>query len=639
MIEQSVFLWGLPLLLLPWLLRLIKTQKPLSVHFSQSYLLKKVIDAYRPKKRKNPWWLILLRMLILLIFILLVAGVLIPQARSRGPISLIILIDDSLYSRAKIQDNKTLWDASIDQALNKLSEYSLQTKVALVTSTGSASEWLSISQAKIELSQKQASYQLENWNHVKGQLQRLLRKREHDDLSLIMISDGKSTQPNGFSSCLSQWPNQNIEVINLASTSQMNYAITASAKPNAKSTLLEIHVTGPAENNELKLEVVDKNGLTKTKLLNWQGIPNYIQWKLEGENWKQGKLSLIHKDRFDFDNQVYFNVEQSNYQQLILLQHQQAEKRLQDSGYYLEKALKNLAFQRNFEFRSVSPRGWKSLSGGKGDLLILHDPPFLSKAESEKMLQFTRRGGKTLIMCGPLTSPEALTSTLGDVLPAKPKEQSRKGLRLELPEDWQVMLPRMVDTRLKGNWLFYQLKQDSNVMMRLEDGSPFWTKRNIGQGEFHLMSSPFHIMYSDTLIRNDLLTMLKLLTEYLYQNNQSKEDFTLNAGKPAPSNIESVLPILSDHSSFDPNFVHPGIYEAQYQGRSLYLSCNAPTLTETERLPIADHVEHQEGLSSISNPNKRIDLELVIFLLFLILLETVALQQLQKPGFKKAVQT
>jgi hypothetical protein len=638
MIEQSVFLWGLPLLLLPWLLRLIKTQKPLHVHFSQSYLLKKVIDAYRPKKRKNPWWLILLRMLILLIFILLIAGILIPQARSRGPMSLIVLLDDSLYSRSQIQKGKTLWNACIDKALNEMSGYSLQTKVALVTSTGRSTEWLSLSQAKLILSQKQASYQLENWNHVKGQLQRLLRKREHDDLSLIMIGDGKSTQPGGFSSCLNQWPNQNITIHKIDNPPHKNYSITASAKPNAKGTLLEIHITGPSEINELKLEVQDKSGLTKNKTLKWQGIPNYTQWRLEGQNWKQGKLSLNVLDRFNFDNQVYFNVEESNYQQLILLQHQQAEKRLQDSGYYLEKALKSLAFQQNFEFRSISPRGWKSLNGGKGDLLILHDPPFLSKAESEKIAQFTRRGGKTIIMCGPLTSPDALSENLGDALPAYPKEQSRKNLRLELPELWKEQLPRLAKTQLRGNWLFYQLKQDTQVLMRLEDGSPFWTKRELGQGELHLLSSPFHIMYSDALIRNDLLTMLKLLTEFIYQDNKSDELF-LNAGKPAPSEIESVLPILSDHDNFDPSFVHPGIYEAQYLGRNMFLSCNAPVIIDTERLPILNHLDHQEGLSSISNPNKRIDVELVIFLLFLLLLETFALQQLQKPSYKKAIQT
>lgn len=638
MIEQSIFLWGLPLLLLPWLLRLIKTQKPLYIHFSQSYLLKKVMEAYRPKKRKNPWWLILLRMLILLVVILLIAGILIPQARSRGPMSLIVLIDDSLYSRSQVQKDKTLWDLSIDRALQELSTFSLQTKVALVTSTGSSSDWLSISQAKLLVSQKQASYQFENWNQVKGQLQRLLRKREHDDLSFIMIGDGKSTQPGGFSSCLSQWPNQNIEVIKIDNPIQKNYAVTAAAKPNAKGTLLEIHITGPAEPSELKLEVRDNAGLTKNKILKWNGIPNYSQWNLEGENWKQGKLSLTITDRFKFDNQVYFNVEESSYQQLILLQHQQAEKRLQDSGYYLEKALKNLAYQQNFEFRSISPRGWKSINGGKGDLMVLHDPPFLSKTESEKIVQFTRRGGKTIIMCGPLTSPDALAKNLGEVLPAQPKEQSRKNMKLELPQLWQEQLPRLADTQLRGNWLFYKLKKDAQVMMRLEDGSPFWSKRDLGQGELHLLSSPFHIMYSDALIRNDLLIMLKLLTEFIYQENHN-DDLFLIAGKPAPREIESVLPILSDQDSFDPSFVHPGIYEAQFKGRSRFLSCNAPVITETERLPILDHQDRHEGLSSMTHPNKRIDIELVFFLLFLLLLETFALQQLQKPTMKKPIPT
>jgi len=633
LIEQTIFLWGLPLLLLPWILRLIKTQKPTLVEFSQSYLLKKVIDAYKPKQRKNPWWLILIRVLLLFTLILLIAGLLLPQKRSRGPMSLVLLLDDSLYSRSFNHDRHTIWDETVNQAISSLTEFSIQTKVAIVTSTGYSSNWQPISQALLQLKSQKASYQEEHWNRVKGQLQKLLRQREHDDLQLIYIGDGKSTQPEGLTNSLNQWPDDKMDFVYLDNPISANFSISGSAKARSEGTLLEFYLNGPSEESSIELEVLNPNGKSEKKAFYWKGKPTYSKWELKGQDWKHGKLSININDQYDFDNQFYFNIEESSHQQLILLQHQQAEKRLQDSGYYLEKALVNLAQQHRLEFRSISPRSWQSLSGGKGDLLILHDPPFLSKTESDKIIQFIRRGGKALIMPGPLTSAEALHTSLGDLLPGKLKEQSRKKLKLELPEDWKLKIPRLATSTLRGNWLFYQLHPESQIIMRLEDGSPFWMKRDLTKGELHLMSSPFHISYSDALVQNDILDLLNLIT------NSSKHsdsiDTKLSAGLPAPNEIESILPLFASHN-FDHQFVTPGIYEVQKSGQKVIQSCNAPILLNNERLPFSDKINSNRTAHSFSMSPTRIDVEIAILFFFLLLLEIFSLYQLQKPKVSKS---
>jgi len=630
-----MFLWALPLLILPWLLRLIKTQKPVLISFSQSYLLKKVMDAYRPKKRSNPWWLILLRMLILLMLIFLLAGIALPQFRTSGPISAILLLDDSLYSHSKVTEKETLWTSQIVKARERLANFSIQTKVAIVTSSGKATEWLSLAQAGLFLSKQKAGYKEENWSRVKGQLQKLLRKREHDEVKLILLGDGKSTQSEGIVNCFAQWPNHDIEVEELDNPYSINFSITGKAKPSTKGTLLELFIDGPNQSAELKFKVIAKDGRNLTKTISWNGVSNFIQWELEGEHWSLGHLSLDIVDRFDFDNHLFFNIEESNYQKIVLLQHQQAEKRLQDSGYYLEKALQNLAVLHKIDFRVLSPRSWNSLTGGKGDLLILHDPPFLSQEESQKIIQFVRRGGKALMMPGPLSSAEAMSTNLGEILPAKLKELSRKPLKLTLPENWKQQLPRLIDTPLRGGWMFYQLSSDTQVLMRFEDGSPFWMQRAIGQGEIHLMSSPFHIVFSDALVQNDLLTLLNLITNFALNANVNLED-KLNAGEAIGKKMESILPILSLSRDFDSSFIEPGVYEVQQNGKNHFLSCNVNAKIEMERLPYKKNLTSTQTVDSFSITPKRVDTEIAILLLFLVLIEIFSLHQLQKPSLKRS---
>lgn len=625
MFEYTIYLWALPLLSLPFFIKFIRPTKPEKVLFSQMYLLYQVLKDTLPVKKDNPWWLYLIRILALLSLIFMIVGILIPRGQFSPEKSVLYICDDTIYSMAKKRDSKQIWELFKETVFSSSKNFSASTNSAWLGLSGRFINWNNINTNLNLIELTNASYQKTNWPLFYKNFQNLINTRPDENLKIFFISQGKYEEPKHIEQWIKNIPsNLSFKKIDLNSTFLSNGTIKAHLSKNIEGITIHGQIHYPSLSKiELKLESI--NGQTKSKWIQLNNGSANFNWKISNQNFYSSKLSLNIDDKYDFDNYFFYSLKNVDHYPIVYLDHQQASQRLKDTSYYIKKGFYALSKEYPIQFTAKAPGNWDVLKKFSKGLIILHDPPFLSENEQSILIEKAKKGTHILILPGPMTPVQLFDrGPLKKFLPAKLKEISNQDHHFILDEEWRKNCPKFSNITSHGKWLFYRLKPDSKIKYQYKDASPFWVSSKIGKGNIHLISSPFHIIWSEAVLLSDFPYVLRELLNSIDRSWIHTNKYSLKAGYPFPRQITSMRKILTlDHKSKE---VVPGIYEFGLKENLIkWEVCNLQSDLLQERYSLNSTSKVNSSSYNRVNSLKTFRIDFLFVILVLILFGTEAI--------------
>lgn len=606
------------LLVLPPLLRMLFPPNPLRMGFPQSHLLQQVLAKKKFRKRHNPWWLNLVRMVCLATLVALLMGWRWPAAELHPSASTVFLVDDTLYAHRKV-DGKGLWErqrSRVEQLLSGLPE---SASVALLGRSGAMESWTQPSQLRQQLSRWEAGYGAENWPKVHRSLLRLHRQREQTSLQVSLQGIDRSEDPSAFASMVEQCPSDIAWLQHWGSADALNQGGIRVDREWLEGDQLNLKgfAQGPIDlvRSEVR-ERVSQGGELHLRLPSAQGA-----W-----------LELGLADDFPPDNRHYLKGSHQENPRLIHFSQREASMRLQDSNYYLSRALEEICRQRQMAYLSWSPLNWEKLKAGRGDVIFFHHMPRLKASEIETLARALEDGARLVLMPGPLTPLQSL-----DHLPFAPAKLKGKRQQIQplWPESMAQRMPTISQLTLSEGWSLVDLHRESETLVRLEDGSPYWIHRQVGPGRVDLFSSPFHIVWSQAVLKVDFPAALHLILDEVLDQGHSKMDWI--PGLPWPRDLASIrskVPGVESGST-----IRPGHFDLVWRdGREESIVVNLENEALRPRWPVDLKPQQTSGEKGPTlGRGSRIDSLLALLVLSLLILEVWVLQR-QSPQLLRRAQ-
>lgn len=576
---NPLFLLALPLLLLPFLFRRIRPLQPHRIAFSQMPVLQKVLKKIPPLRRRLEIPLLIARILSMLFLILIPLGLLMLFGSAGGQrAAMILLIDDTPAAMRSDLSGTSLFEHEKDKALEELSRLGIGSEAAVVGFSGRFRGWFSVSQARTEISGMEAGFSPSNWMEVRRKFRSLLRSRSEGELLVSVIGDGKAEDAASLEASLKTLPKgSRINMTPLEFTPAPNRTLSARINNNGSALTLEASVLHPREDATLRFRLEGTDGEVK----DFQIIPakeghTVFRREFESSPIRSGALILEGQDGFLPDNRLYFADERGARLNITVLERRESERRLKEAGYFLRRGLGILEQTRPLEVTGRDPRRWKLFNTGFTDLVILNDPPFLSKEEALRLREFVQKGGQVLFLPGPETPPELIDEHFSSIAPALLKELEGGEFTLNPEPDWVQILGRFRDSPFRGRWQFYRLHPKAEVLARFKDGVPFWVAAPMGKGRFHMASTPLHLAWHDAVVLGDFPRLLEAMLKLASSKWGGGEGVQLQVGKIPPEEVTSWKTVLGTGQTGD-NRLAPGLYECDLNdGSKVLLACNLP---------------------------------------------------------------
>lgn len=297
----------LPLAIIPLIIYLILKQKKKNVKFSSLYILKKLFDKAKRKKRIRNIYLLIIRTLIAITLILLLAG---PIFTSGGIVKTdrhLIILDDSYCSNLK-NGSKTVLENSIAKLSQDLEQSNIHTDFYLFKTSGELFANIS----------KDSVYKL---------LKNAFPKPVNKDFTLLKdyLNDNASLFKNQL---ISLWATKTVPLFikeNFKNYSLNSSDIENSTDPSIDSVktikskndlILRIYLSTIDDDNNSFISVISEDKILKTKKITKSSscdlqIPysknKHILIKLEAE-----------KDNNLFNNEFYLYLDKTDQEILFL---------------------------------------------------------------------------------------------------------------------------------------------------------------------------------------------------------------------------------------------------------------------------------------------------------------------------------
>ena len=621
MFAASIFLLALPLVLLPFIIKWIKTGKPKKVIFSQMYLLQKALKSHKELQRRSPILLYIIRMLQICMLIFLIAGLLFKTDALSSSNSALIICDDSFYAQAQNENGEKVWSLQKKEVLNILERLGENAQVAYLGFSGEKLSWANVSQIKKEIIKKEVSYKDEDWQQVRRNLKNLIRERNREKVDVIMVSTSKVTDLPAFKKLFKMLPEGRLKNVIIEEPSLINENLEVKAYLNKDKVNLKGTVSG-GKGNKIKLSIESVNG---KKVIYQVDRNKEFSISLNSDEFSSGVVRAEIKDRFAFDNDYYYNVDEEDSLKVTMLSFSETVTRLKDIQYYLENGFQTLAHRYPLKFTVKQPSQWRYFDKNS-DVLILHDPPFLSNEDWNLFKEYVFEGGQLLLIPGPMTPVDLFTKDMWNILPAELKQRVAVEQGLVLNDQWERNCPRFSKAKLRAKWIFHRLKRSSVSMFKFSDGSPFWVANKYGKGNIHLVSSPFSMYWARTVLFHDYSNVLYTMLDTVKKDWASENLMNLKASYHFPKDILSYKMLMgNDKVDSENNLVKPGLYLCQTKLKNnLSLYCNFDSSNLAKRVEANfDKLSEIKREDFLSEHYSRIDKSIAFILLLLLVLEAL----------------
>lgn len=629
--SSPFYLWALFFCGLPFLIKWIKTGKPQEVVFSQMYLLQKALRQHREMQRKNPLLLLIVRILQVACLVFIVVGFILPSSTLSSSKSYLIVLDDTIYMQARRDGQTMIWKQAKNEVLNYIDRLNEESEVALITYSGIDIDWLVPSEMKQKVESLQVSYLESSWITVRRKLKQLMRKRKFESLQATLFGVGKVSDQDAFKKVISLLPEGGLQQHIIEDSNLKNSQLDCKTFATKNGILFKLKIVSLQK--ECEVEITNSKGDVIRKIVQSNQENEIV---IKDKSYQTGKIEIKVNDKFGFDNIHYFSVKESELLNVGYFSFKGSSKRLKDPDYYLRKGFESIESQFNIKTDFKDPSDWKNFKF-KSDILFLHDLPFISDTIWKKLTQYVNQGGVLFIIVGPNTPVELYDHERNQLMPASLKVPIKGTFGLKLSENWKRDCPRFSKSEMRGRWSFFRLKDKSKVLYTFNDGAPFWIKNMYGKGTVHLLSSPFHMLWSHTVLYYDysqvLFNCLKELSpSWISDPNQ----FTLVTGKSFPKSFSSFKSIFN--SKFDHQNLEPGLYDCRLKnGKEMILTCNDFTVL-IKRSWVEINQKKGEGNFSLNASSfQRNDYVALIVFLILLVIESIIFIQNFNPKLKHSL--
>ncbi len=485
-------LWALAAIAIPVIIHLFYFRRYKKVFFSNiQFLQEATVDQKKSGRLRN--LLILLSRILAVIFLVLAFAL--PFFGSgdvtKAATDKLVIYIDNTFSMSQIDNNRTLLDEAkiLAQAVVDGLDEEQQVMVLTNDASGVQKSFYRPSEAKkiiedIHLSSSAQS--VENWNLSVHQL---LEDIHAGNVHAVYISDfQKNTLPEKWDSVF-----VSTTLVPLSSKQKSNISIDSVAlldpivyRDAANQLIVKIRNQGPEIQSQLHLTVNGAIAGVKEVQLPANGVlTDTLSFQARSNGWIRGKVT-IQDAQMEFDNSLYFSIEEASNNKVLLIEEVQSPKAVFQ------------VFQSDPHF-IVTRQGPNTATIGKDfSLIVLNEVSNISAELEQQITDFVQSGGNLYIVPSDKNASSAYRSLLGKLSVGQLTEKREQPLSvLEINQQEPVVsiafekIPNNLDLpKVRSYWTIsssYQVPESS--ILKFENGRPFIQKYQVGKGLVYLQSA------------------------------------------------------------------------------------------------------------------------------------------------------
>lgn len=491
------FLWFLPLLLIPVIIHLFNFRRFKKILFTNVKFLKELKEETNSRSRLKHLLVLFLRILALLFIIFAFAQPFIPKNKTAAVAgqNIVSIFLDNSFSMQSLSKEGTLLDEAKLKAADISKAFSPSTQFQLLTNDFSGIEQRPLNREDFlnSLDRIKISSQSHSFNEI--------LKRQHDFFSNLSSGNRISFIVSDFQENLIS---QNTEP---DTTLQLNLVpLTGNKTPNIyidscwlsapvvqlnQPAVLSIRVKNSGRDNmqnvplRLSINGLQKSVTTVSVAANSESVVQ-ISFTISQPGWQQGEIS-ISDNPVIFDDTWYFSLSVAGK---ISIYHISSDKQNQ----YIHTLFTGNPLT-SYTYSNGNSIDYSILK--KSNLVVISDQPEVSTGLASELLNFCNEGGSLVIF--PDTAADIrkwnIFSTTLNIEPYSAIVNNENNVkRIETYDElFKDVFEKITDNlSLPAVSRFYSLQQYSRsgreVLISLEDGSPFLCRYRTGKGTIYLFT-------------------------------------------------------------------------------------------------------------------------------------------------------
>lgn len=288
------------------------------------------------------------------------------------------------------------------------------------------------------------------------------------------------------------------------------------------------------------------------------------------------RVELVRQDGFLLDNAQERWLEQERPLKILLVDGDPSEQRANDEVYLLATALQQAFKGRGISVRGIDPAQFEPLldpakdHAPDYDLIVLANVNALSKAHSDRLAAWVRKGLGLWITAGSRVEAQAYNQNFDALLPLRLRSGSASAqppLALAAPELRHPLFSSFLDpgTLVGGRTSRLFLlepdpKRDAKVALRFSNGAPVLVTRSVGQGRVAWWSTSIDLAWTDLVLHPGFVSLGRAIVAWLLDeplSQASTHDATVEVGTSLILSSSSRVRVQGPHKD-DTRWIQPG---------------------------------------------------------------------------------
>jgi hypothetical protein len=539
----------------PLLLHLIRKEESKKIPFSSLMFVTRLPKRSLRRQTLRHRLLLLMRMVALILLALafarpfLVSEVAAPLTSSSDK-SLVVLVDNSFSTRS---GNR--FERAREQALKILDSMSAGSTVQFVLYSDTTQVLNNLqaekSSLRAVLQHVQPTYRKTDHRSALKLAQQLLSSAPNEQREIHWISD---FQQSGWTDILEE-----VVIGDKVKVQPHDVGGTEGGNISISHSQLSRYIEGESQLTRISVRVTaydTKAPVTARAALKLNGrILQERQFTLPAANSQliefdsfavppgvsKGDIQLYVSDSLEADNVYHFTLNSQQRVKLLLL----GERGSRDS-FYVAKAL-SASKDAPFQLETQDVNQGETLDLSKYSAVLLNNVATVPAALVDRLQEFVVNGGGLITILGSRVRATELSQRLERVLPAKlgNKLSTSSGNKELFIGEIQRQHPifeifqnvhhsYFMTTPFYG--AFQSLPNESSqVLARLDDGSPLLLTRNVGKGRSLLFTSSLNIEWNDLPLKSVFLPFLHQMVKY--STSYEAEQYAFVVGEVIPMSV------------------------------------------------------------------------------------------------------
>ncbi len=501
------FLFALASLAVPVIVHLFNFRRFQKVYFSNVQFLKNIQEQQSSRRNIKERLILASRLLALFFLVLAFARPYIPGKRAEinGARQIVSVFIDNSYSMQNLNREGSLLDEAKRRAKEIAAAYTNNDRFQLLTQDfeGRHQRLLTPAEFIDEVDAVKVSPRTHNLQQIIYRQQSLLDMQPEAQRSVYILSDfQKNISEN---KPLKVDTGLHVSLVQLRASTPANVAVdsvwllSAIHRPGeTEKMIVKLHNYANEESNKIPLKLTI-NG--QQKALGGFTIPakssqiDTLTFSGLSAGWQRGEISL-QDNPITFDNRFFLSFNVKEKMQVLLI----------DGGIpnpYLKAVFATDPF---FDIKRVPDGNVDYASLGTYPLIVLSDVRMVSPGLAQQLAAYVKKGGTLAVFPATdadLSNNRSFLQNLGAAYPEQVAEEDLKvaSLNLQNPvfKDIFESLPK--NPELPTVKKYYQLKSavkaQSESLMQLQNGNPFWAGFKSGAGNVYVSAVPLAEEFSN----------------------------------------------------------------------------------------------------------------------------------------------